>query len=99
MVAKVGKDPKINQIVDTLEIFTSNIGKLMAVFNDDGDRSDFCNGAIFGMNGSDMLIKISQSVLGGDADKNGDDDEEDEPVISEKANLKGKMGKAGKHKN
>ena len=103
MVANMGKDPKIHQIVDTLEVFITNIGKLMAVFNEEDERSDFCNGAIFGMNGSDMLIKVSQSVLqsGSEGHKHKEsgeiDLEEEEPEISQKADLKGKVGKAGKH--
>jgi hypothetical protein len=103
LVARMNKDKNVHKMIDTVDVFIVNIGKLLAIFNEDYKGSDFCAGAVFGMNGSDMLIKISQTVISSSAEdhKHKDDGElevEDAP-ISKKASLKGKTGKAGKGRN
>ena len=103
MVAKMNKDKEVHKIVDTLDIFIVNIGKLLAIFNDDYSGTDFCAGAIFGMNGSDMLIKISQTVLESKNENHLHNEEtgsievENTPA-SDTAFLKSKMGKAGRNR-
>ena len=62
LMGSMVKDPNIETLVSTVDVFVNSVSSLMAVFNGyEGD--DFCSGIIFGKQGSQMLINIAKTLV------------------------------------
>ena len=58
LMTQMIKDPKIEQMVATIEVFVNSVSSLLSVFSGYGG-GDFCAGLIFGVHGSKMLTHIA----------------------------------------
>ena len=55
------KNQDVEGIVKTTDVFIESVGSLASIFIDyDGD--EFCQGVLFGMKGSHMLIEIATGL-------------------------------------
>lgn len=64
-VAKLaaGKNPQMKMMFDVVEMFLKDVSGLMTVLGPQYDGGDYCAGLVFGMNGADMLLNISQKAV------------------------------------
>eukprot|EP00349_Pseudokeronopsis_sp_Brazil_P005689 CAMPEP_0202969934 /NCGR_PEP_ID=MMETSP1396-20130829/15839_1 /ASSEMBLY_ACC=CAM_ASM_000872 /TAXON_ID= /ORGANISM="Pseudokeronopsis sp., Strain Brazil" /LENGTH=80 /DNA_ID=CAMNT_0049698015 /DNA_START=261 /DNA_END=503 /DNA_ORIENTATION=+ len=61
------KNDKVEVGMKALEFFADSLNQLFAVFDDDYEGGDFCQGMTFGVEGFNMLGKIAS--YGGDNQK------------------------------
>ena len=61
MAAK--KNDSMMNMIEVIELFLKDVSGLLTVLSSGYDGGDYCAGLIFGMNGADMLINISQKAV------------------------------------
>lgn len=57
------KNAQMKMMVEVIELFLKDVSGLMTVLNNGYDGGDYCAGLVFGMNGADMLLNISQKAV------------------------------------
>ena len=55
------QDKNVDHIIQTIEVFITNLASLMGVFQN-YNGGDFCAGMIFGSNGAAMLTQIAATA-------------------------------------